>query len=296
MNWVRENQFLTGIIVVAILVAGGLGYLLSQKMSEFEMVNAEYENQVRQLHTLQNRTPFPSQENLTRTREMVEQYREALAEFAGELKSLQLEPDTGITPQAFQDRLRAQVSEFDGKAREAGVELPENFYFGFDEYRATPPSSDAAPALARQLEAIRLVVAKLIDARVQRIDTLMRARLPQETGGAARDGQLLSKYSLDIGFTSEQSRARLALNSLLGLPEFAIVRAVRVRNSQLEGPLRDGTPATQAEDPLAAFGTEIQPATLTTGGGELQVILGRESLSVQVRIDLVDFAEINLTE
>ncbi len=47
-------------------------------------------------------------------------------------------PLEAITPQTFQDRLRAYVSEVMEAGQKNGVEFEPGFYLGFDQYRDTP--------------------------------------------------------------------------------------------------------------------------------------------------------------
>lgn len=300
MNFLQENKFLSYFILSSVVVLGALGYLLSNSMARYNEISQNYTAAVGKLHTLQNRVPFPNDENLTKTQEQIQNYKDLVQNLAREAQALELPLESDITPQAFQDRLRQVVSEVENRAKEKNVILPKDFYLGFDPYRTTLPSEVASAPLARQLQAIRSLVDKLIDLKVESIETLVRVPLPEEQGAFLANAQedkkepVVKKYPFDISFRTEQGRFRLGLNSLLNSEQFFVLRSINVMNSNTEGPKRQvaselGTaPAT----PSPIFGN----AGLGDAAGQnkpeksaLDVIVGRETLKVTLRVEMIDF-------
>ena len=72
MNWAKENPFLTGFLVVSVLVIGGLGYFAYSQYGTNTELLASYDTEVGKLHSLQNQTPFPNAENLKKAHALVE--------------------------------------------------------------------------------------------------------------------------------------------------------------------------------------------------------------------------------
>ena len=142
MNWIRENKFLTAILVLTLAGAALLLYLLTGARSEFAETSERYQRQAAELRRLQALKPYPDQENL----DQLTQQRDA---FIAEVNSLRSTlaamkyPMTDPSPEEFQDILRATVSEVQEMARAQNVALPEGFYLGFPQYQASPPRAEA---------------------------------------------------------------------------------------------------------------------------------------------------------
>ncbi len=302
MNWLKENPFLAGLAAITLIGAGVLGFMVfGQAMPNYEATAEAYGQAVRKLHELQGRVPFPSAENLTKSKAITEQYRVDLQALHQKLAAMESPLSTNIGPQQFQDSLRQAVNEITENAEKAGVTLPADFYLGFRQYANNLPAEQATPALARQLTVIKAMVQRLIDFKVHSIDRLDRMPLPQELGGASaanaggnapgnrpeggrRDRQggggnkvLVEKFPLELAFTAEQSKFRVAFNSLMGADQFLIVRSLTVRNSNPAGP--------PVEEANAASSTASEEQAKN-----LNVILGRELVQVTLRIEMLDFA------
>lgn len=290
MKWLQDNPFLAGLSAVTLIGAGILGFLLSQVLTQYQEASDGYAQAVQKLHTLQNRVPFPNNENLEKNKAVADQYKNDLASLRAKLSAMVPPINPAIKPQQFQDDLRAAVNETVDKATQGGVTLPKDFYLGFGQYANSLPSEQAAPALARQLGLIKDLVQRLIAFKIQSLDFLERTPLPQEgTAAAPKPGtpaKVLERFPFDIAFTAEQSKFRVALNSLLSNDQFLIIRALNVQNSSATAPAitAEGGDA-NAASPQAA------PAAAGGGQQNLNVILGRELVQVAARIEMIEFTE-----
>lgn len=284
MNWLKENPFLAGLGIVTALICGVLIFFVSQSYSQYSQTLDAYGQAVQKLHTLQNRTPFPNKENLDKLQAFEQQYKDELGNLRTKLSKMEVPLKAGVTPQQFQDELRVTVDDTVKKAAAANVALPKDFYLGFSQYMNSPPTDRAAPYLARQLAVISGLVNHLIDYKVHSIDGLDRRLLPEEATSAAsnkRTETLVDRYPFDIAFTAEQSRFRVAFNSLLSGDQFLIVRSLGIQNTNQEGPA--------ITQPADKTGAPDQP-----GDGkakDLNVILGRELVRVTLRLEMIHFAE-----
>ncbi len=297
MNWVKNNPFLTAFLVVVILVAGALGYFLNVAYGKYAAVSELYDTQVGKLQQLQNRTPFPNAANNDAFTASLEDYSKESDAFLEHLAETQL-PYENITPQAFQDRLRAVVSEIEAAAQARNVELPENFYMGFGKYQGTLPNDRAAGPLARQLAAIKILVDRLIEFRATSISAVNRTELSEESGrpptprpnnnraGNAKDAEapaIMTKAPFELIFVAEQGRVRQILNAVASSEQFFIIRNLTVVNSQLEGPSRT------EEFADSAFSADPSVTGTPDAPGSLKVIVGREKLTVAALIEMVTF-------
>lgn len=304
MNWLRENSFLAGLAALTVIGGGVLVFLMMQAMGHFQETSDAYAQAVQKLHALQNRSPFPNVENLEKSQLLKGQYGAELDALRARLEGMQTPLTADISPQKFQDDLRAAVNLITEKAAAAGVELPKGFYLGFSQYANSLPNEHAAPALARQLGIINKIITDLIDFRVRSIDTLDRLPLPEESSAApaasqpaednARRGKDpdsspvgVKRQPFDLGFTAEQGKLRVAFNSLLGSDQFLLVRNLTLENTSRVGPpiSRGGgsSPAPPTEKPASP--SLESPAA----ANNLNVILGRELVKASMRIEIIDF-------
>ena len=303
MNWLKENSFLVGLISATVVLAGALLFLMTQSLAQYHETVETYQLAVRKLQALQNRSPFPSPENLEKSRALVDQYkaelsslRDMLAEFrpphdnTTQIESPKLQhkakgqaPNiSDVQPQEFQDDLRVAVNQIVEKAAAAGVELPTGFYLGFSQYANSLPNEWAAPILARQLQVIEKVVTNLIDLKIRSIDSLNRLPLPEESGSppvkAAEDPAKTGKQPspkpsgytrmpFDLAFTAEQGKLRLGFNSLLDSEHFLVVRNLAIQNTARVGPplSRQSPPSTPLSTPPA--GGSMNAAEHSSSGG-----------------------------
>ncbi len=302
MNWFKENPFLSGLIAVAVVGAGALGYLVSQAASAYTLANDSYVAAVTKLHGLQNRSPFPSQENLDALKASFEDYKTRLSALREKLTGMEMSLNMDMTPQQFQDELRTAVNTLREKASASDVKLPENFYLGFDQYQTTVPTAQATPYLDRQFRVLRAIVERLIDFRVHSVDGIVRTPLPQELPAAAPAATpaqgnrpanakpaspVLERFPFQITFTAEQGKLRVAFNSLLDKEQFLIVRSVNLLNSNPNPPARGGENPVPVQDPFAAAAASPAPAA----GSNLQVIFGRELVKAVMDLEMIDFTD-----
>lgn len=280
MNWLKENPFISGLIAVTVVATGALVFLLTQSMTRFQETSDAYTQAVQKLHSLQNRAPFPKAENLEKTKELENQYKAELKSLKDQLQKMELPIVPDVSPQRFQDDLRTAVNRLTEKAAAAGVVIPKDFYLGFTQYKDSPPSAGAAPALARQLKVIDKLANDLIDFKVQSIDFLERQPLPEESGAGGKEKKGgVQRFPILLGFTAEQPKFRVTFNSLLNSSQFFIVRAMNIQNTTPNGP-----PVVQADKSGASTGAA--PAS-----NDLNIILGRESVHVALRLEMITFEQ-----
>jgi len=102
----------------------------------------------------------------------LENYGAVLNKIREELKD-HVVPAQPLAPNEFQSRLRQAILSTTERARANRVKLPENFYLGFDEFVAALPANEKeAQRLGQELQQIELLIAILIDAKVDGITAL----------------------------------------------------------------------------------------------------------------------------
>jgi len=290
MSALKENSFLTGLVAAVVVIGGALAYLLFSASSNYNTTSEAYAAEVEKLHTLQNRIPYPSEENLKKLKELRGEYMAEAVALGEALHKREIPLDPAVTPQVFQDRLRGVVDAMEKRASDFKVSLPEGFYMGFNAYRDRLPSERAAPYLARELEALQNIVEKLIDLKVTAIGAINRLPLPEEQNPSPANQKKdvstrpVNRFPFEIAFEAEQQRFNLFLNWLMKAKQFFVIRAIVVQNTNPVGPPRNETGANGTQAATTAVPNET-PNTKST----LRVIAGREHVRVTARIDMVDF-------
>jgi hypothetical protein len=319
----KKNPFLIGYATVTAVGAAALGFLLYSGYSHYTEVRETYEGKARKFVSLKNRVPFPSAENNAAYAELTAEYKSAYEKLVAQINEMQ-EPLEQISPSAFQDKLRAMVSEVQASAAANSVELDPAFYLGFDRYQAELPSDQAAAPLYRQLKAIRLVIDQLIEAKVRRIVSIRRDLLPQEGGAASTEPEprpggnqqpsggrsqsapsrsIVSAAPFEVVFVADQGKARQSLNAIARASQFLVIRALNIENSATTGPSREAPPETASNSstppPSSSPGDELASllGTNTTSNepsaaaptSTLRVLVGLETLTVGARIEMLTF-------
>ncbi|MEA3188145.1 MAG: hypothetical protein QOD99_1975 [Chthoniobacter sp.] len=304
MTWIRENKFLSGFFAALIVGVGVLGYLLYSASGKFTEVSETYNKDAGELKRLQTLAPYPDEGNLTKLRGQKDGYLAATADLQKTLAAIEFPMET-MTPEQFQDKLRASVSKLTEKAAAADVKLPEKFYLGFETYQTSLPKADAAPALGQQLSAIEFLVNALIEDKVSALLSLVRTPLSQEnqaaaaatperaqlsrSAGAAPNRELIKKSPVLVTFLGEQSRVRKWVNDITSAKEqFYVIRLLSIKNENPKGPSR-----TELADTGAAAPPAIDPTTGAAASptpNTLKFIVGTEKINVSAQIEILGFA------
>lgn len=281
MSWFKKNPFLGGLALASALTAAGALYFVFYTSGELAVQKDDYAAQTSALRRIEDSKPFPDEQALS----LAEQESSAAATLLQELGtavSAQIAPiDESLTPQAFQDKLNTAVEKLSEQAETGKVALPEDFYLGFDQYRAQPPSREAAPLLGQQLESMSEALSLIIGAGVRSINLLSRPPLALEKAADADRGAEQAKDEeatnmvlapFDVAFTAEQSDFREALSAIISAEPLLVVRLLSIANSQ------PSAPSKQTAEP------EGQEAAQPETKGQIPVLFGQETVAVRMRL------------
>ena len=316
MNWARNNRFLATFLGIVIVIGAVASYLLYSRYSHYADVSTQYDSQVTELKRLQGLTTYPNESNLTKYQEVAKNYQEKVADLQSKMAALDTPPaNPPLTPLQFQDRLRRVVEETTQHAQTAGVTLPDGVYLGLEQYRGAPPEAAATPVLSTQLTEIQNLVDLILQQHVEKITAMKRGLLAQEVGTSstaapapaikpgtpAPAAPLVSKYPLEIAFTSLPNAFRETLNKITSAKDFYIIRTLTVKNQMEKGPSRTpdaaagapggfnpnpaGAPGAPAAGGVDASGVPIPPLP-DKGPPPLRYVVGQERVDVTARIEL----------
>ena len=303
MKWFEQNRsfatFLIGFGICALLAVA----LLYWRWSTWSGAKQAFDEVATERNRLEHLDPFPNDANYRKLQDYVEKYKVTLDKFKETLKT-EVVPAPPLAPNEFQSRLRLVTIATLDRARVNNVRLPDKFELGFDEFATTMPATAVASLLGQELSQVQKLMNILLDAKVDSVTSLRRARLPEEGGASptpapsptagrrvvtAKPGgtplpTLIERNIVDVTFKAAPSAARKVLNEIASSTgQFFIIRTLYVHNEKDKGPPREKmarpTPV-ESRQP-----TEAQPGA----GAALNFIVGNEHIEVSATIEMLRF-------
>jgi hypothetical protein len=303
MKWFQQNRafgtFLIGFGICALLAVA----LLYWRWSAWSGAKQAFDQVATERSRLEHLDPFPSDANYRKLQDYAEKYKVTLDKFEETLKK-EVVPAAPLAPNEFQSRLRLVTIATLDRARVNNVKLPDKFQLGFDEFARTMPATAVASLLGQELSQVQKLMNILLDAKVDSVTSLRRARLPEEGGAlptptppptagrrivAAKPGgtpvpTLIQRNVVDVTFKAAPSAARKVLNEIASSTgQLFIIRTLYVHNEKDKGPAREEMARpTPAESGQA---TAAQPGA----AAPLNFIVGNEHIEVSATIEMLRF-------
>lgn len=256
MNWRKHMVLMVGGgIAVALLIAALV--VLVRFQGQYATTTQELEKARLSLQQLNARNPYPSEENVKKTRENLA----ALTAQAQDMQDLlQKNQITGakVEPAEFAPLLEKTSRRLQQKAQESEVILPPGFAFGFPRYaEGALPSANAAFRLVGQLKAVETLCEVVFQSRIAQLDSLERDTF--EEGGLTEDAagtdgrrgrraaseaapsvnivprvetnELYSVERIALSFQGRETAVWDAINAIVRQPSFMVIADLRLENS-----------------------------------------------------------------
>jgi hypothetical protein len=287
-DWFKANPFAGGLAAAtAVLTLAALYFAYAQNASFVEQTEA-FSGNTASLGALQSSKPFPSDEALKAAEAEAKQAAQVIGDLSADLARQTAPMDPELTPRDFQDKLSAAAAAAETAATAAQVTLPDDFYLGFADYKAQPPTEAASPMLGQQLETIANVTELLLKSGIKQLIGIDRAPLQAEGEPADQkneesdsDDAAVRLAPFDVEFVADPSAFRNALSAIITARPIVLVRLVDVNNSNPAAPAKASAAAAQE-------GAESPPPSEDTT--EIPVLFGKETLNVKLRLASVSVA------
>jgi hypothetical protein len=312
--------------LAALLLAGSI-FLLVQGRRGAEQARSARDLARRDLERFYAQNPFPTDDNVLRTRTNVVQLSDWYERLSELLRAGQLAP-ADQSPAVFIERLNSQVNALRRESpRVAGERVvSENFAFGFDAYLGAGgalPEPEHVRRLTRQLQLVRLLVDMAYDAGVMRITAVSREvferpqesareRTPRAAGaptaarlaqtGAARESGLYSRERITMNLRLRPETLSTVLNRLSSMQPLATVENLSIRKSGPDiRPAQSATALTAPAAPRASAGfpglpgapaPTVDPVVPADMSREQRLVSGPDldpPLDVNIGIDIYHF-------
>ncbi len=198
---------------------------------------------------LQNRAPFPSDENVAVLQENLDGLEYHVGELAFEVMRDPFRQDA-VEATDFSAQAQAVIERFQDRAALLGVILPESLEVGFADYASggAVPKAEHVPRLSLQLYSVECVADVLVQSGVDSIDRLTRdifektaesapprrrrGRGAMHAGGQKTNRSFASKIGpnnlfyierIGVSFSAKEDVVWQVLNSFAAAPHFMVV-------------------------------------------------------------------------
>ena len=251
MGFIKKNLTFTIIVAVCALVFVTGAYLAFAESSNVDQAKQKITSAESQLENMRFANPSPTPEN-------VEASTENVAELAAELRKIREDFERGarITTSTDGIGVMAGIQQFisnyqreaaahsDKDSDKAGIIVPDDFGFGFEQYldEATMLDDDELiPVLDKQRQILSYLLNKLYDANPESIVSVQREALELKSEGAgsdkgfainpaisARVPNAINTLAFGLTFTGYTSSLRELLNNLAKFDLPIVVRSIDV--------------------------------------------------------------------
>lgn len=270
MNWIKTNTYLAGLIGTLVLGIGVFGYFIYSGKVRADAAREKIDRVTRSYQSSARRDEVPVPSVLELKQETVKNLEAETEKLRSEMITKYESKGNGGDAATFGQRVEARYTELRAlwEAEGSKMEVPDNFFLGFEKYRTSIQAQPNAVAeLDRQLAGLSWVVEKAVEVGVDAILKFDRELVEGEEGAdedpsknlANEVNPPLNRYSLVASFRGKESEVRSLLNAIVSSDSHLFgMRYVKLRNSKPVAPTRSAVES-QVDAP--------KPAGGNTGGG-----------------------------
>lgn len=323
MSWIQENRFAAGLGGITAVAAAGLIAWGVSAGRKYSAAQEAYTAAADAVSSMEGEKLYPNEDNRQAKQQAVKDYEAAVGELQKAFKPFAAATPPNIEPDQFNENL-LKAKEGVAKAfADAGVEIPGEFFLGYEAFTNSPVKKEATGILSYQMEGIGQLLGYLAAAKPVKLLNIHRPKLAEEEGGTFDPkGKSFRSLPVELSFTGTEASLRSFLSALDDSEKYYfVVRSMRVMNEKSTAPTAaDGqfkTGESEEEAPAAggdAFpdaGGFVLPGEEAPAGDKpaetekpakeappaadtgviLQQVLGSEKLNVFLRIDILQFLE-----
>jgi len=268
MAWIKRNLFFVISIAVGLLLTGYCSYLLYSALNANTGLSDDYAQTFSNYQAVQQKTPYPSTENIQAAKTDEAHVRMFLADFR---KRFEPFPAPPVEDQrGFKTYLEDSLVQFRAAATNAGVQVPADYSFSFSGLigKLTYPPGNIGPWM-QQLEEISTILNILYNAKINYLSGLQRAPVSPEDNGngdclttpiVTNQWGIVTPYKITFGGFSAEIAA--VLDGFARSSNCFIIKAIDVQ-ADPSAPQTTAPQATtsQQQPAVAALGPRYANAT-----------------------------------
>jgi len=312
MNWIKENKFLaalgggTIVVVVLLLVLGLNG------AGKYEAAKTGFDSAAEESSTYKRLPLYPRPENKDAKSKALDEYRKATESLQKAFEVYRPAELKNVSPEEFTNQLKAANDEVRKAFEEAGTEVPDAFFCGFEDYKTKLVPGQATGILDYELGGVKNLMLALAASGATELKNLHRPSLPEEQGTEFKPApnQVARQLPLEISFKGPEAAVRAFFSSVVK-PDgyYYVIRSLRLNNDKDTPPrasdaVFENQAATEDEAAADSFGGFVLPGgdepaaeegAPAGGAGPadssriLSQVLGNEEVRVFLRLDIMQF-------
>lgn len=267
MNWIKTNTYFAGLIGAVVIGAGVCGYFIYSGKGRADAARDKIERVSRSYKSFSRRDEVPVASVLELKKETVKNLQEETEKLRSSMIAKYGAKGEAGDASTFGQRVEARYTELRAQWEAEGskMEVPDNFFLGFEKYRTSIQAQPAAVAeLDRQLAGLSWVVERAIETGVDAILEFDRELVEGEAGAKPKPENTnpndieppLNRYSLVASFRGKESEIRSLLNAIVSSDTHLFgVRYLKLSNSKSVAPARSAVER-QVEAPKPASTSE----------------------------------------
>ncbi len=299
MAWFKRHLVVVISAAVAIGLIGFGGWYLMRAMDKNKGVDNEIGGLKAELDRLIGAPYYPSPSNIAVAQREIKR----VADFTAEAQKFfppSLLPTTPLNNQSFASLLHNTVAELVKEASAAGIRVETNYHFSFASQwpSASFPPGSLQP-LSERLAEVKQLSSLLFKGKVNRLESIRRARVTDEIPGANSAGDYLPEaphFNADAGmvmwpyeivFHSFSPELAAVIEGISRMPEAYVVRSVVVEPAEpLPTRQQPGAAPVPGNAPPGRGGRGgSRPAAAAPSG--LETILRERLLRVVLKVEVI---------
>lgn len=262
MNWIKSNPFVSILSAVTLVVCGILAFVALSSSSKYKEMKSSFDSSFQNVNRSERSALYPTAENRAAKTKALAEYQESIEELRSLYDPYRVTELDQISPQEFTVRLKAASGRVSGALGDAGCEIPEGFFLGFESYRTKLAESGSTALLDYQLKGFESALLSLAEARPSELLKIYREPIPEESGGTyeAPANEVSRKFGMEVMFRGSEQSAREFLSALGEIDEYYfIVRSISISNENQSPPQVSDASFEKQERPVRENSEEANP-------------------------------------
>jgi hypothetical protein len=289
MGWIKRNLFFTIGAAIALVLLGAAGFYIIKSLNHNSTAMQSLSDGYDALKKAYDQKPNPSQDNIAAAR----QQEQLLKDWIGQAKAhfvpvepIPNPPDGVVTTEELSRSLRKTIQDLQNEAKDANVELPNDYGFSFmAERNMVTFAPNSLGPLAAHLGEVKALCEIFFDAKINALDGIQREIISDNDSAGPQSDYLTEKATPTpdglaiktpylVTFRCFSSDLANVLSKMASSGHCFIVKGVNV------------TPA-GAVNVAAGQTPPPQPTMPPPGNGGLQTVLDEQLLRVTLAIEVV---------
>jgi len=295
------------LLVVTVVLTLGFAALGFMQKKSFDSNTQKYASASSRLQQMKSMAGYPSAETVEELEGSLADYQKVLEETNSALSKVTIVGFTNVAPGQFASKLEKAQKDTEALYKSKGIDLPKDWYLGFEKYMAGPAPKNATGILQYQLDAIVWLHEELAKHQPDALVNVYRKPLPQESKvvetksskSRKSDEPAFVSMPIEIVFSGQEANARGFINALVKSEDYLFtIDTLKLKSKNFSK--KDVESETTAVDTSSSSNMMIDDIFSDDGDSDtfepdpsldntkiFEQVLGQEQVSVFIDLNLV---------